>query len=100
MLGFHFVRAQPGRHVDQACNRCWTSWPAGAITDHGRRRRKSALGELSALKFATYKFQVEQLQSVLESPLLAAWQRGRIPLSACGWSKGGAAASSGCSASL
>ena len=76
MLGFHFARAQPGRRADQACRRCWTSWPAfqkGAITDR-RRRRKTALGVLSALKFAAYKFQVEQLQSVLESPFVAAWQ--------------------------
>eukprot|EP00439_Symbiodinium_sp_Y106_P059623 s1170_g8.t1 len=46
----------------------------GAFTDRGRRRRKAALGVLSALKFAAYKFQGEQLQSVLESPLVAAWQ--------------------------
>ena len=37
----------------------------GAITDRGRRRRKTALGVLSVLKFAASKFQVEQL---------AAWQ--------------------------
>ena len=46
----------------------------GAVSDRGRRRRKTALGVLSALKFAAYKFQVEQLQSVLESPLVTAWQ--------------------------
>ena len=46
----------------------------GSITERGRRRRKTALGVLSALKFAAYKFQVEQLQSVLESPFVAAWQ--------------------------
>ena len=49
-----------------------------AISDRGRHRRKTALGVLSALKFAAYKFQVEQLQSVLESPLVAAWQNSAV----------------------
>ena len=44
------------------------SFSEGAITGRGRRRRTTALGVLSALKFVAYKFQVEQLQSVLESP--------------------------------
>ena len=44
------------------------------MTDRCRCRRKTALGVFSPLKFAGYTFQVERFQSVLDSPLVAAWQ--------------------------
>ena len=44
----------------------------GSITN--RRRRETSLRVLSALMFGAYRSQLEQLQSVLDSPLVTAWQ--------------------------
>ena len=50
----------------------------GSLTDRGQRRKKSALGILSSLRFAASKFQLEQLAAALSSPLVTAWQNSAL----------------------